>query len=116
MGDKLTKENDTFRDEMNQLTTHNTFWKNKVKSMREEIKKLHSQPVAAMLPSPPPVHMLGNGQHHNHNHHPQHHFSHSHSMSASQRHSLHQYSKSDNEVCDLQSNDVESETSSMGMK
>merc|ERR1719204_760223 len=94
--DKLSKENETFREEMNQLTTHNTFWKNKVKSMREEIKKLHSQPVASMLPSPPPVH--------NHNQH----MNLSHSMNASQRHSLHQYSKSDNELCDLQSNDLES--------
>jgi len=116
--DKLTKENETFRDEMNQLTTHNTFWKNKVKSMREEIKKLHSQPVPSMmLPSPPPVHMLNNGNYNNKQNLSNHnqHLNHS-SNSSAARHSVHQYSKSDNELCDLQSNDVESETSTMGIK
>merc|ERR1712154_400383 len=47
--DKLSAENESFQDEISQLSTHNTFWKNKVKSMREEIKKLHSQPMQPQI-------------------------------------------------------------------
>ena len=51
---RLGKEREANRDELAQLATHNTFWKNKVKSMRDEIKKLHTMPLPVHMPAATP--------------------------------------------------------------
>merc|ERR1711948_202262 len=56
--DKLSNENGNIKSERDEFSTNNTFWKNKVKSLREEIKRLHSQPIvmsqAAVMNHPTP--------------------------------------------------------------
>merc|ERR1712228_138445 len=46
---KICNENKHIKEERDQFSTNNTFWKNKVKSLREEIKRLHSQPIAPLV-------------------------------------------------------------------
>merc|ERR1712173_376604 len=55
--DKLSNENGNIKSERDEFSTNNTFWKNKVKSLREEIKRLHSQPIAAAPLVSPSMHM-----------------------------------------------------------